>query len=56
MTPLVATLKVRVEEAQREQLEEEAARQGVKPATLLRIYLRDGLARDRAELGESRRV
>ena len=56
MSPLVATLKVRVEEAQREQLEAEAARRGVRPATLLRIYLRDGLERDRAEQGESRRV
>lgn len=56
MTPLVATLKVRVEEQQRVALEEEAARQGVKPATLLRIYLRDGLNRALAERGESRRV
>jgi hypothetical protein len=53
---LSVVLNTRVEPELREQLEQEAARQDRKAAELQRRYLREGLERDRAERGESRRV
>lgn len=56
MSRLTETLKTRVEAELRERLEQEAERQERTPAALQRRYLREGLERDVARRGQSRRV
>jgi predicted HicB family RNase H-like nuclease len=56
VTTFSATVKARVEAELRDELEAEAERQERPVGNLVRRYLREGLERDRARKGHSRRV
>lgn len=47
MGTLTAELKVRIEQADKDELEQRAERIDRKPAALVRRYIREGLERDR---------
>lgn len=56
MTTLSESVRVRLEPELREQLEEQASKETRPVGNLVRRYVREGLERDRAKRGESRRV
>lgn len=56
MSSFTETLRTRVERDLREQFERMAEQRMISPSALLRIYLREGLERDRDRSEHSRRV